>query len=45
MDRLTVDQKRFAMYRAADGGGGHGEGMGPSRYYSDLVGWLADVLR
>jgi hypothetical protein len=44
-DRLTVDEKRFTLYRAADGAGGHCEGMGPSRYYSDLFGWLADVLR
>ncbi|WP_136708784.1 alpha/beta fold hydrolase [Agromyces sp. H66] len=43
-DRLTVDEKRFTMYREADGGGGHCEGMGPSRFYNDVFGWFADVL-
>lgn len=43
-DRLAVDEKRFTVYRDADGGGGHCEGMGPSRYYSDVFGWFADVL-
>lgn len=43
-DRLTVAEKRFTMYRDADGGGGHCEGMGPSRYYNDVFGWLAEVL-
>lgn len=42
-DRLAVDNKRFTIYRQADGGGGHCEGMGPSRYYADLFGWLGDV--
>jgi hypothetical protein len=32
------------MYKDADGGGGHCEGMGPSRYYNDVFGWLEDVL-
>jgi hypothetical protein len=37
-------EQRFAMYRDADGGGGHCEGMGPSRcYYTDIVGWLQEV--
>jgi dienelactone hydrolase len=43
--RLGVDEKRFTMYRDADGGGGHCEGMGPSRYFNDVFGWLEGVLR
>lgn len=43
-DGLTVENKRFVMYREADGGGGHCEGMGPSRFYADAFGWLAGVL-
>ena len=43
-DRLTVENKRFVMYKEAEGGGGHCEGMGPSRYFADIFGWLADVL-
>jgi dienelactone hydrolase len=42
-DKLTVDNKRFVMYRAADGGGGHCEGMGPTRYYTDVFGWLQNL--
>jgi len=42
-DRLKVANKRFVMYRDADGGGGHCEGMGPSRYYTDIFGWLQDL--
>jgi hypothetical protein len=42
-DKLTVDNKRFVMYRDADGGGGHCEGMGPSRYYTDVFGWLQNL--
>ena len=30
-ERLAVENKRFVMYRDTDGGGGHCEGMGPSR--------------
>ena len=43
-DRLTVENKRFVMYKEADGGGGHCEGMGPSRFFADAFGWLAGVL-
>lgn len=42
-DKLTVANKRFVMYRDADGGGGHCEGMGPSRYYTDILGWLQNL--
>lgn len=42
--RLTVDEKQFTIYRDTDGAGGHCEGMGPSRYYNDVFGWLAGVL-
>jgi hypothetical protein len=43
-DELTVDNKQFVMYRNADGGGGgHCEGMGPSRYYTDVFGWLQSL--
>jgi hypothetical protein len=42
-DRLSVDNKRYTMYKEADGGGGHCEGMGPSRYYTDLFGWLREL--
>ncbi len=38
-DRLTVP-KRFLVYREADGAGGHCEGMGQSRYFTDLFAWL-----
>jgi hypothetical protein len=42
-DKLTVDNKQFVMYRDADGSGGHCEGMGPSRYYTDVFGWLQNL--
>lgn len=42
-DRLKVANKQFVMYRDGDGGGGHCEGMGPSRYYTDVFGWLRDL--
>jgi dienelactone hydrolase len=42
-DKLTVDNKQFVMYRDADGSGGHCEGMGPSRYYADVFGWLQSL--
>ncbi len=42
-DKLAVDNKQFVTYRDADGGGGHCEGMGPSRYYTDVFGWLEDL--
>ncbi len=42
-DRLTVDNKRFTRYLDANGAGGHCEGMGPSRYFTDLFGWLQDL--
>jgi dienelactone hydrolase len=41
-DRLKMPDKRFLMYKEADGGGGHCEGMGPSRYFTDVFGWLQD---
>lgn len=41
--RLTVP-KVLRVYRDADGSGGHCEGMGPSRYFADVLGWLADQL-
>ena len=44
-DRLTVSEKQFVMYREADGAGGHCEGMGPSRYFADVLGWFEDRLR
>ena len=42
-DKLAVKDKRFVMYKESDGGGGHCEGMGPSRYYADVFGWLQDL--
>ena len=42
-DKLAVDNKQFVTYRDADGGGGHCEGMGPSRYYTDVFGWLEEL--
>lgn len=42
-DGLSVENKRFTMFRDSDGGGGHCEGMGPSRYYTDLFGWLQEL--
>ncbi len=44
-DRLTVADKQFVMYREADGAGGHCEGMGPSRFFADALGWFEDRLR
>jgi len=41
--RLTNPNKRLVVYRDADGSGGHCEGMGPTRYFSDLYGWLRDL--
>lgn len=42
-DSLKVANKKIVMYRDADGGGGRCEGMGPSRYYTDVFGWLQDL--
>jgi pimeloyl-ACP methyl ester carboxylesterase len=42
-ERLTNPNKRLVVYRDADGQGGHCEGMGPARYFSDLYGWLGDL--
>ncbi len=42
-ERLPNPNKRLVVYRDADGGGGHCEGMGPSRYFADLYGWLRDL--
>lgn len=42
-DKLDVRNKRFVMYKDADGAGGHCEGMGPSRYFADVFGWLQDL--
>lgn len=41
--RLPNANKRLAVYRHAAGSGGHCEGMGPARYFSDLCGWLGDL--
>ena len=41
--RLSNPNKRLVVYRDADGSGGHCEGMGPTRYFSDLYGWLRDL--
>jgi Alpha/beta hydrolase family len=42
-ERLPNPDKRLVVYRDADGQGGHCEGMGPTRYFSDLYGWLRDL--
>jgi pimeloyl-ACP methyl ester carboxylesterase len=42
-ERLPNPDKRLVVYRDADGSGGHCEGMGPTRYFSDLYGWLRDL--
>ena len=42
-ERLPNPNKRLVVYRDADGSGGHCEGMGPTRYFSDLFGWLRDL--
>jgi hypothetical protein len=41
--RLPNANKRLVVYRDADGAGGHCEGMGPTRYFADLYGWLRDL--
>jgi len=41
--RLPNPDKRFVRYRDADGSGGHCEGMGPTRCYADLFGWLGEL--
>jgi hypothetical protein len=41
--RLPNPNKRLVVYRDADGSGGHCEGLGPTRYFSDLYGWLRDL--
>ena len=41
--RLPNPNKRLVVYRDADGSGGHCEGMGPTRYFSDVYGWLRDL--
>jgi dienelactone hydrolase len=41
--RLPNPDKRLVRYRDADGSGGHCEGMGTTRYYADLFGWLRDL--
>lgn len=42
-ERLPNPNKRLVVYRDADGSGGHCEGMGPTRYFSDVCGWLRDL--
>lgn len=42
-ERLPNPDKRMVVYRDADGCGGHCEGMGPTRYFTDLYGWLRDL--
>lgn len=42
-DRLQVP-KHFEMFEEADGSGGHCEGMGQSRYYAGLFGFIAEHL-
>ena len=42
-ERLPNPNKRLVVYRDADGSGGHCEGMGPGRYFSDAFGWLRDL--
>jgi hypothetical protein len=42
-ERLPNSNKRLVVYRDADGSGGHCEGLGPTRYFSDLYGWLRDL--
>jgi pimeloyl-ACP methyl ester carboxylesterase len=41
--RLPNPNKRLVKYREADGRGGHCEGMGPTQFYADLFGWLAEL--
>jgi hypothetical protein len=42
-NRLPNPNKRLVVYRDAQGSGGHCEGLGPTRYFSDLYGWLRDM--
>ena len=42
-NRLPNPNKRLVVYRDAQGSGGHCEGLGPTRYFSDLYGWLRDL--
>lgn len=42
-ERLPNPNKRLVVYRDASGSGGHCEGLGPTRYFSDLYGWLRDL--
>lgn len=42
-DRLNVS-KHFEMFKDADGSGGHCEGMGQSRYYAGVFGFLNEHL-
>jgi hypothetical protein len=39
-NRLANPNKRLMRYRDAEGSGGHCEGMGPTRCYADVFGWL-----
>jgi pimeloyl-ACP methyl ester carboxylesterase len=41
--RLPNPNKRLVRYREAEGSGGHCEGMGPTRSYADIFGWLRDL--
>jgi pimeloyl-ACP methyl ester carboxylesterase len=41
--RLPNPNKRLVVYRDAEGSGGHCEGIGLARYFSDLHGWLRDL--
>ena len=40
-DRLVVP-KRFEMFKDADGSGGHCEGMGQTRYYAGVFGFITE---
>ena len=42
-DRLVVP-KQFEMFLDADGSGGHCEGMGQTRYYAGVFGFIAEHL-
>ena len=42
-NRLPNPNKRLVKYLDAWGSGGHCEGMGPTRYFADLYGWLRDL--
>jgi pimeloyl-ACP methyl ester carboxylesterase len=42
--RLNVP-KRFVMFKDADGSGGHCEGMGQSRYYAGVFGFIQEQLQ